>query len=98
MNRKKERREVAKALKHTKLSLPVRFRLAKFFVDGYASGFGYLPDLLKHIGLKQIEFKPGCQCCGDHTFIYADDKKGRLVVRYNGFNSEVEKGRRLRRG
>jgi hypothetical protein len=88
--KKQERRETAKLLKHTRLSLPVRYRLAKFHINGKASGKTSLVELVDHLGLKvMVE--------GETFSVYGDNRKGRITIRNGSLYSELQEGRRKRR-
>jgi hypothetical protein len=88
--KKQERRETAKLLKHTRLSLPVRYRLAKFHLNGKASGKTSLIELVDHLGLKVV--------VEAETFsVYGDNRKGRITIRNGSIYSELQEGRRKRR-
>lgn len=88
--KKQERRETAKLLKHTRLSLPVRYRLAKFHLNGKASGKTSLIELIDHLGLQVV--------VEAETFsVYGDNRKGRITIRNGSIYSELQEGRRKRR-
>lgn len=88
--KKQERRETAKLLKHTRLSLPVRYRLAKFHLNGKASGKTSLIELVDYLGLKVV--------VEAETFsVYGDNRKGRITIRNGSIYSELQEGRRKRR-
>ena len=88
--KKQERRETAKLLKHTGLSLPVRYRLAKFHIGGRASGKTSLVELLDHLSLKVVAES-------DSFSVYSDNRKGRITIRHGSICSELEEGRRRKR-
>lgn len=88
--KKQERRATAKLLKHTGLSLPVRYRLAKFHIGGRASGKTSLVELVDYLGLKVVAES-------DSFSVYSDNRKGRITIRNGSLYSELQEGQRKRR-
>lgn len=81
MTKKSQRRNTAKELKVTGLSLPVRYRLAKHIVNGDS-----LDDAFRQIGHHAVDHNIHCECCGPIGSIYHVEGK-RIRVGYGWPNA-----------
>jgi len=84
MNKKSQRRKVAKELKVTKLSLPVRYRMAKAMVNG-----DNMDDAFRRMGVEPVSASMHCTCCGPEGWIYHVDGR-RVVTEYGRFSHSAK--------